>query len=891
MVALRGRHLPVSGIRTFVAPFVVGIACVVGLRAPPCVAGRYRRILLAIRCGIRGMIDQRACLNLTDQQQQIVAHTYGPALVYAVAGAGKTTAMVHRVARLVREQVFAPEQILVSSFNRAAVDDIGRALEPWPACRPVARQTLHALGYTIVRNAAEVGVLPRFARDAVRADGGERQLFFAAREYARRQRLLAPAELDALDEQAVLNYIGGCKGNLQYADLRAAGLPEAALRTARQADPPPDQPHLLSFYKLYERVRNERGWLTFDDMLLLAWEAFQRSARLLDSWQRRYAAVLVDEFQDVNLAQAEMLDLLTGNHRNYMAIGDDDQTIYSFRGARRDYFRTFEQRYGATVYTMTDNFRCQGAQVLLANQVIAQNAERHPKTLVVTQGFGGTTALQKAPDAPTMARRIVSEVQLFQAQGYRLAEIALLVRLTAQTPPIEQALAQAGIAYQVAGDEPFYRRREIVELLMYLELAAFDAALRAGRRLSRNEAERLETCWRRVAHRPTRYLTRQSSDAVLGAALRHRQPLSASLSALAAGQNDRRAELVQSFAALLIWLGDAPAEAPAAMVLTRLEQLLDYQAFLRAGSGGSEAGEGAAQNVRAFLHYAEGKGTLNELRAHLEVLAQQEFAVAQPDRDAVDIRTIHRAKGLEWPVVLIPHCNNGYLPAQHADDWEEECRLLYVAITRAQRHLRLYALEGGKHQPSPFLEEAQAEAVLQQAEAIDAVLATDPERWTAAQALSLTTCPRESGQARFFTHWWTQTDATWRRSARRVLEFIAAVARRGVLERLGIQDADEAFWAELAGSPAPRHGAAFPGLEQLCAAPAPARAAAAGSERTRAAYMVGDRVDHTAFGAGVVVAIEAHGAGRSAEWYVTVQFPQRGRVKLLSSIAPLRRLG
>jgi DNA helicase-2/ATP-dependent DNA helicase PcrA len=153
---------------------------------------------------------------------------------------------------------------------------------------------------------------------------------------------------------------------------------------------------------------------------------------------------------------------------------------------------------------------------------------------------------------------------------------------------------------------------------------------------------------------------------------------------------------------------------------------------------------------------------------------------------------------LEWPVVVIPHCNNGYLPAQHAEDWEEECRLLYVAITRAQRHLRLYALDGGKHQLSPFLVEAQAEVVLRRAETIAQILATDPQRWTASQALSLTTCPREFGQTRFFTHWWAEKDAMWRRSARRVLEFIAAVTRRGALERLGIQKADRQFWAELA---------------------------------------------------------------------------------------------
>ncbi len=859
---------------------------------------RFTALLRILARALRGvkrtMIDQRSQLTLTDQQQQIVAHSHGPALVFAVAGAGKTTAMVHRVARLVRGQVFAPERILVSSFNKAAVDEIGRALEPWPDCRRVGRQTLHALGYTIVRHAAEYGVLPRLARDALKVDGGERQIFFAMRDYARKQRLISAAELDAIEEQDLLNYIGACKGNLQYADLQAAGLPSAALSVAQQAAPPANQPAYLELYKCYEQVRRTRGWLTFDDMLMLGWEALIRSPELRDHWQRRYDAVLVDEFQDVNLAQAELLDLLTQPHRNYMAIGDDDQTIYGFRGARMHFFRTFEQRYRAAVYTMTDNFRCQGAQVLLANRVIAQNHERHPKALVVTQGFGGTTVLGKLPDATAMGRRIAAEVQEFHAQGYRLAELAILVRLTAQTPPIEQALTQAGIAYTIAGDAKFYQRREITDLLMYSELAAFDATLRAERRLSRREAERLAVCWRRLANRPTRYLTRQIIDEVLNAAVRQGHPLSAALIALGDKQSERRAATLQKLAELLIWLGDAPAEMPAATVLSRLDQLLGYQEFLRASSGVGDTGEGYAQNVRAFLNYAEDKGNLAALNAHLAELAQQAAPTHTDARDAVDMRTIHRAKGLEWPVVLIPHCNNGYLPAQHAEDLEEECRLLYVAITRARRHLRLYALDGGKQQLSPFLAAAQAEALLQRAAELAQTLTTNPEHWTAAQAYNLATFPREAQQARFFTFWWPEPTPARRQVAQRVWEFITAVARRNALARLGIQAADRQFWHKLAAAPMQRPGATFPGLDQLCRHQRPTafgHPPAAEGRMPAPPYRVGEQVVHTHFGRGMVVAIEAHSVGGTIEWYVTVEFAQHRQMKLLSSIAPLQRVG
>ncbi len=381
-------------------------------------------------------------IQLTDQQRQIVAHERGPALVFAVAGAGKTTAMVHRVERLVREGVFAPGRILVSSFNRSAVDEIGRAMERWPHCRPVARHTLHALGLRIVRDAARGGLLPGLDPKP-KVNGEERQLLWAARDLARRRGLVAADELDGMDEQDLLNYIGVCKGNLRYPELAAAGLPPAARKVAGPAEAPPELPWYLDIYALHEEVRRERGWITFDDMLMLGWELLVRHPELRARWQASYDALLVDEFQDVSLAQAEILDMLAASHGNYMAIGDDDQTIYGFRGARMAFFRGFAQRYGAAVYEMTDNFRCRAGQVMLANRVIARNRERHPKALVAARGFGGATLLRQAKDEAAMAGQLAEDIAAARAAGHSYGQIAVLVRLNAQTPVLEQALIAA----------------------------------------------------------------------------------------------------------------------------------------------------------------------------------------------------------------------------------------------------------------------------------------------------------------------------------------------------------------------------------------------------------------------------------------------------------------
>ncbi|WP_165774761.1 ATP-dependent helicase [Candidatus Viridilinea mediisalina] len=843
------------------------------------------------------MVNQSPSIpHLTEQQQQIVAHTHGPALVYAVAGAGKTTAMVHRVARLVRDHVFAPERILLSSFNKAAVDDLGRALIPWPACRAVARCTLHGLGYRIVRFAAEQGVLPPLAEGALKANGEERHLVWAARDLARQRKTIPSAELDTLDEQDLLDFIGACKGNLSYPNLAAVPLPPAARTVASQAHAPPHLPWYLDLYALHEEVRHARGWLTFDDMLLLSWEALVCHPDLLARWQRRYDAVLVDEFQDVNLAQSELLDLLTRPHRNYMAIGDDDQTIYGFRGASMDFFRQFGDRYGATIYTMTDNFRCRASHVVLANRVIAQNRDRYPKTLVATRGFGGVTALRRAPDTLSMARHVVADCIAAQATGMLGRDMTILVRLGAQTPPLEQALIEAGLAYRIVGDMPFFRRREVGDLMAYVTLAEADALLRLGQQLDASQRAWFTATWQRVYNRPTRYMNRHLFQETLQAVCGHGRPLSDGLLELSERVNERMATTLSRLATLLIWLSEARNQLPAETLLSELDIRLDYQAFLRRSSGHEITGASAAANVTAFIQYARGKGDITDLQAHLAELEAEHQRLDEHAADAIDIRTIHKAKGLEWPVVLVPNCTAGIIPLGGDADLDEERRLLYVAITRAKEQLYLYAPvnNGGQGQISPFLAAAQVERTLTQVAEVGRLLASDPRTWSAAEALRLLRFPRETGQARSISHWWDAPAATRSQVVERLRVLVASVATHGATQRLGVRDDDLAPW--VAAAPQRNHDATlaapFPDLAALLT-PTPTPPPSSKQPRTTvthaAPYHVGDVVRHPKFGHGVVIAVEPQAIRERTEWYIKVDFRQRGVVKLNADIAPLER--
>jgi DNA helicase II / ATP-dependent DNA helicase PcrA len=426
-----------------------------------------------------------ANVRLTPQQQAVVAHDTGPALVFAVAGAGKTTAMVHRIQRLVAEGRCPPTQILATSFAKANVLDLQRALAPWPACRPVDARTLHSLGRDLIVSAQRLGYATQWRVNGRQenSDNLGHQLLNQAISLAYKEALPFQRELDSFDRQDFLDYVGSCKGNLAYADLAGAKLPPDGRRRARQAQPPTDTlAWYLDLYQLYERVRLTQGAITFDDMLLTGWELLVSHPDLLAQAQSRYQYVLVDEFQDINHAQAELLDLLTRPHRNYMAIGDDDQTVYEWRGAAPRFILDFPKKYNAQTYVMDENFRCPAGPLTLANEVIGHNKKRQVKRLRLTRGFDGQTTLTFSRAEKEMAESLVEQIVRLRQEGVSLDQMVVLVRLNAQTPLLEQALISRQIPYRSAS--PFYERPEIETLLQYGRLAWVERRLLAGEPLS-----------------------------------------------------------------------------------------------------------------------------------------------------------------------------------------------------------------------------------------------------------------------------------------------------------------------------------------------------------------------------------------------------------------------
>lgn len=758
-------------------------------------------------------------LNLTRQQQNVVSHETGAALVYAVAGAGKTTAMVHRIERLVRLQKAEPSQILATSFARANVADLKKALKTWPHCRHVDVRTLHSLGRQIIVTAQRMGHAGKWQLDDRSDDDPTHLILNRALSLARQENVEYRRELDGLDRQDFLDYVGSCKGNMLYADLAKAGLGKAAQdengRLLAQQATPPEAENLawyLDLYQLYEQVRQQLGLITFDDMVLTGWELLVTHDDVLVAMQKQYTQVLVDEYQDINLAQAELLHQLCAQHSNYMAIGDDDQTVYEWRGADPSFILNFASRYRAKTYEMTENFRCPAAPLTLANEVIRHNKRRKAKRLQLTQGFGGTTQHIEVPTITSMSAAIITQLERLQKAGASWDETAVLVRLNAQTPPLEQALITAGIPYRVP--RPFYQQPEIKTLIDYARLAWVEQRLLQGDAVTAASLNGAAQAWGQIVHRPKRYISNALSRRVVERVKRDKRPFSNALIGLSQGvAEDWLHEKMAQLSLDLRWLTEN-LDKEAHKILQQLDQRLGYREFLRTSSGFAQTGQGRAAGVKAFIDYAKGKGSLLQFMGHLRELAEKRIGQDR-GKAAVTLSTMHRAKGLEWTHVFIPQVNQETIPfnGDKADNMEEERRLFYVALTRTRRNLYLYEL---KDEPiSKFLHEARWKQTLESVQAIEAILAQPPAQWEARAALALTRHIPNFQLQSYFLRWWDASEAEKTAVVGRMHHFQTAVRQQKLQARLKLGREQLNWWGELTEAKQTVPEEDFPGLAEL----------------------------------------------------------------------------
>ncbi len=611
--------------------------------------------------------------HLTEEQLAVVHHAAGHARVSAVAGSGKTATLVARVLRLL-DQGVDPRRILVLMFNVSAREDFARRLE-WSAngryrVLPEVR-TFHSLGLRITRSCVQRGVLPPCRlvteewrlRDAARA---------ALEQALKLEGITESGEL--LSKERIENFIAFI--DLVKADVVPAG------DLLERLDFGQDVGHYKQAYGLFEQQRRQQEVRYYADLIHEPVMALRRDPSIADWLADHMEHICLDEYQDINEAQQQLVKALAGWRARVMAVGDVDQCVYEWRGARPEFMidRFFSDFPDTTRYQLSHSFRFGHRLSLLADHAIARNQRRDDQLCLSAHG-APNTRVGRQVEAPGR-QPLVEILDHWTGSGRHLSEAAVLVRLYSMSVPLELALLRRGIPYRLQGHDTLFRCPEIRSLLGHLQLAA-GTLFAAG-----DAGVTIETMLRvpqlgfkkaQIQHIAEELLTHpeQSADVLQGLMTDTMGP----------GQRGRISRRTLLWAALPR-LGD---KANAWRVLQRVIEESELYEFFHWSSPTPDQTEERIQVCNSFLAFArEGDHSVADF---LQLVAEMSAQTDSQGREALLITSIHRAKGLEWPLVILPGLAEGRFPyyrdADDADPVEDERRLFYVGCTRAQERLCL----------------------------------------------------------------------------------------------------------------------------------------------------------------------------------------------------------
>ncbi len=619
--------------------------------------------------------------------------TEGPVLMLAGAGTGKTAALTHRLAHIVRERLAWPSEILCVTFTNKAAREMrervatltGGALEgmPWLG-------TFHSICAKMLRRHAElVGLQSNFT--IIDTDDQLRLLKALIREHEIDEKRWPPRQLAGL--------LDSWKNRgLNPADLTAVD--NEAYANGKGAE----------MYRLYQERLKTLNACDFGDLLLHVLNIFRQHSDVLKSYQQRYKYILVDEYQDTNAVQYLWLRLLAQERKNICVVGDDDQSIYSWRGAEVANILRFEKDFpGAKVVKLEQNYRSTPQILAAASGLIEENSQRLGKTLWTQLPEGRKVRVIGVWDAPEEARRVGEEIERLEREGASLEQVAILVRAQYQTREFEDRFIQIGLSYRIIGGFRFYERAEIRDALAYLRVVSQPAD---------------DLAFERIYNQPKRGLGAKTLEKMHQYARAQGIPLAAAALQLA-DSDELPARARNTIAALmgdfLRWREMSDAVTPSELMRAVLEES-GYDAMLKADRSAESAGR--ADNLVELARAMEEYETLGDFLEHVSLVMDNDAA---SDEEKLTIMTMHAAKGLEFDNVFLPGWEEGVFPSQRSLDegglasLEEERRLAYVAITRARRHCtimhaanrRIYG-QWTSSIPSRFIEELPEEYIEQE---------------------------------------------------------------------------------------------------------------------------------------------------------------------------------
>ncbi len=628
--------------------------------------------------------------KLNARQREAVTVTQGPHLILAGPGSGKTRVLTRRVAWMLKEMQIPPWQVLAVTFTNKAAREMRERLDGMVgehAARDMSIGTFHATCARWLRREAGAAGLP-----------SDYLIFDSADQLAVMKTVVRELQLD----------------DKRYRPQMLLG---AVSRAKNELIPPPEYPvHtyydeiVARVYPRYQETLRENGGLDFDDLLVEPVRLFRQNPEILERYRRHYRYLLVDEFQDTNMAQYVLLRLLAQEHHNIFVVADEDQSIYSWRGADYRNIRRLRTDFPELKeILLEENYR--STQVILdaAQAMISRNLDRTPKQLFTRQAGGAPIVLREAYDEREEASFVAREMRTLQHSGYEWSDLAVMYRTNAQSRALEEEFVNANIPYRLIGGTRFYSRREIKDILAYL-------------RLAQNPGDNFS--FLRVINVPSRRIGKQTLAKIRAQADRIEGSLFAGALALLErpvlrGQTQRG---LTRFTSLVdSWYAGHEGLAVTAL-LDRIIAESGYEDHLR---DGSDEGEERWENVLALRAVTTESPDISLVDFLTEVALVADVDELAAEVKAVTLMTLHSAKGLEYPAVFITGLEDGILPHRRSLEdspsaLAEERRLFYVGMTRAMQRLYLsYAFRRswyGRSEPSQssrFVEDLPGELLAQ----------------------------------------------------------------------------------------------------------------------------------------------------------------------------------
>ncbi len=602
--------------------------------------------------------------GLNEAQESAVLHTNGPILILAGAGSGKTKTLTHRIAYLVSEKGVPSESILAVTFTNKAAKEMrerlahllgenaqNRSFMPWMG-------TFHSICVRLLRIHGEhIGVPANF----VIIDETDKLALIKQ----------AMKELGISDKAMTPRSIAGIISGAKNDGLTAGEYAEHAKLPLQRA--------AADVFPRYEALRKSGGALDFDDLLSEAVRLFSTVKEIRELWRSRFQHIMIDEYQDTNAVQYRLVKLLVGDERNICVVGDDWQSIYSWRGADFTNILNFERDFpGATVVKLEQNYRSTKPILDAANNVITKNQQRSDKKLWTDQTGGLPVQVMHVSSETHEAESVVSRIRTYVDMRLRdYSDYAVLYRTNAQSRAIEEAFIRYGVPYQIVGGTRFYDRKEIKDIIAYLRLL-YQPSDRAS--------------FLRIVNVPTRGVGAKSVETFMSWRESTSMTIIEALSAaeLCSGLTPRAKNALKNLGEGLAKLRENCEDMPLAELIELVIKRFGYLDYL---DDGTTAAEDRQANVKELVSDAKDRYDLN-LAGYLEEIALiSDLDSTDDSSSAVTLMTLHAAKGLEFPIVFMIGMEESIFPHSRAlydqSEMEEERRLCYVGMTRAREELFL----------------------------------------------------------------------------------------------------------------------------------------------------------------------------------------------------------